>query len=35
MTLEDALEIYELEKEIFIEQLIRAVENQKSEADGT
>jgi hybrid cluster-associated redox disulfide protein len=33
MTLEDALEIYKLEKESFIEQLTQAIENQQSEAD--
>jgi hybrid cluster-associated redox disulfide protein len=33
MTLEDALEIYKLEKESFIEQLTHAIEDQKSEAD--
>ncbi len=33
MTLEDALEIYKLEKEPFIEQLTQAIENRQSEAD--
>lgn len=33
MTLEDALEIYKLEKEPFIEQLTTVIENQQSEAD--
>lgn len=35
MTLEDALEIYKLEKETFIERLTRAIEKNKSEAEGS
>ena len=35
MTLEDALEIYKLEKETFIERLTRAIEKNMSEAEGS
>jgi hybrid cluster-associated redox disulfide protein len=35
MTLEDALDIYKLEKEPFIEQLTHAIEDRKSEADDS
>jgi len=35
MTLEDALEIYHLEKEPFIEQIKQAINTQQSETDDS
>lgn len=35
MTLEDALEIYHLEKEPFIEQIEQAIQTRKSETDDS
>jgi hybrid cluster-associated redox disulfide protein len=33
MTLEDALDIYKIKEELFIEELFQAIQNRQSEAD--